>query len=206
VIILSHRGYWTTPDEKNTEAAFRRSFELGFGTETDFRDLDGDIVISHDPPRAGAMRAADFLALLGDLSLPIAVNVKADGLAAGLAEMARRAALRNWFVFDMSVPDTLEQLRVGNPVFCRLSEYEADGPLTRRAAGIWLDAFENIWYGPDLVRALLSRGQRVCVVSAELHGREPATQWAMLRDLAGAPNLMICTDRPDEARAAFARD
>lgn len=206
MIILSHRGYWTTPDEKNTEAAFRRSFELGFGTETDFRDLDGDIVISHDPPRAGAMRAADFLALLGDLSLPIAVNVKADGLAAGLAEMARRAALRNWFVFDMSVPDTLEQLRVGNPVFCRLSEYEADGPLTRRAAGIWLDAFENIWYGPDLVRALLSRGQRVCVVSAELHGREPATQWAMLRDLAGAPNLMICTDRPDEARAAFARD
>jgi hypothetical protein len=206
VIILSHRGYWTTPDEKNTEAAFRRSFELGFGTETDFRDLDGDIVISHDPPRAGAMRAADFLALLGDLSLPIAVNVKADGLAAGLAEMARRAALRNWFVFDMSVPDTLEQLRVGNPVFCRLSEYEADGPLTRRAAGIWLDAFENIWYTPDLVRALLSRGQRVCVVSAELHGREPATQWAMLRDLAGAPNLMICTDRPDEARAAFARD
>lgn len=206
MIILSHRGYWTTPDEKNTEAAFRRSFELGFGTETDFRDLDGDIVISHDPPRAGAMRAADFLALLGDLSLPIAVNVKADGLAAGLAEMARRAALRNWFVFDMSVPDTLEQLRVGNPVFCRLSEYEADGPLTRRAAGIWLDAFENIWYTPDLVRALLSRGQRVCVVSAELHGREPATQWAMLRDLAGAPNLMICTDRPDEARAAFARD
>jgi len=206
VIILSHRGYWTTPDEKNTEAAFRRSFELGFGTETDFRDLDGDIVISHDPPRAGAMRAADFLALLGDLSLPIAVNVKADGLAAGLAEMARRAALRNWFVFDMSVPDTLEQLRVGNPVFCRLSEYEADGPLTRRAAGIWLDAFENIWYTIDLVRALLSRGQRVCVVSAELHGREPATQWAMLRDLAGAPNLMICTDRPDEARAAFARD
>lgn len=206
MIILSHRGYWTTPDEKNTEAAFRRSFELGFGTETDFRDLDGDIVISHDPPRAGAMRAADFLALLGDLSLPIAVNVKADGLAAGLAEMARRAALRNWFVFDMSVPDTLEQLRVGNPVFCRLSEYEADGPLTRRAAGIWLDAFENIWYTIDLVRALLSRGQRVCVVSAELHGREPATQWAMLRDLAGAPNLMICTDRPDEARAAFARD
>ena len=206
MIILSHRGYWTTPDEKNTEAAFRRSFELGFGTETDFRDLDGDIVISHDPPRAGAMRAADFLALLGDLSLPIAVNVKADGLAAGLAEMARRAALRNWFVFDMSVPDTLEQLRVGNPVFCRLSEYEADGPLTRRAAGIWLDAFENIWYNADLVRALLSRGQRVCVVSAELHGREPATQWAMLRDLAGAPNLMICTDRPDEARAAFARD
>ena len=206
MIILSHRGYWTTPDEKNTEAAFRRSFELGFGTETDFRDLDGDIVISHDPPRAGAMRAADFLALLGDLSLPIAVNVKADGLAAGLAEMARRAALRNWFVFDMSVPDTLEQLRVGNPVFCRLSEYEADGPLTRRAAGIWLDAFENIWYTADLVRALLSRGQRVCVVSAELHGREPATQWAMLRDLAGAPNLMICTDRPDEARAAFARD
>ena len=120
--------------------------------------------------------------------------------------MARRAGLRDWFAFDMSVPDTLQQLRAGNPVFCRLSEYEADGPLTRRAAGIWLDAFEDVWYGPDLLRALLARGQRVCVVSAELHRRDPAAQWAMLRDLAGAPGLMICTDLPEEARAAFGGD
>jgi hypothetical protein len=39
--ILSHRGYWQHPSEKNTEAAFRRSFLLGYGTETDIRDRDG---------------------------------------------------------------------------------------------------------------------------------------------------------------------
>ena len=48
--ILSHRGYWKTVTEKNTIIAFKRSFNLGFGTETDIRDLNGNLVISHDMP------------------------------------------------------------------------------------------------------------------------------------------------------------
>ena len=48
--ILSHRGYWNNLTEKNSKSAFRRSFQLGFGTETDVRDLNGELVISHDMP------------------------------------------------------------------------------------------------------------------------------------------------------------
>lgn len=40
--IISHRGFWHNPSEKNTEMAFCRSFELGFGTETDVRDSLGN--------------------------------------------------------------------------------------------------------------------------------------------------------------------
>src|ERR1041385_640435 len=76
--IISHRGYWTAPAEKNQEVAFRRALGLGFGIETDIRDLAGDLVISHDPAPAGAMPYSRFMALYlgyGDKG-PLAINVK----------------------------------------------------------------------------------------------------------------------------------
>ena len=48
MIILSHRGWWKTRAERNMRDAFVRSFDAGFGTETDLRDICGKIVISHD--------------------------------------------------------------------------------------------------------------------------------------------------------------
>lgn len=201
MIVLSHRGYWKTTEEKNTEAAFRRSFELGFGTETDFRDLAGRIVIAHDPPTGGEMAAADCFAMMADRSLPMALNVKSDGLAVPLGALARQAELTDWFVFDMSVPDTVMQLRAGNPVFARLSEYEADGPLVSRCPGVWLDGFEGIWFDRHLIESLLNRGQRVCIVSPELHKRDHLALWSSLVPLRGSPGLMLCTDLPEEARA-----
>ena len=39
--ILSHRGWWATPAEKNSLAAFERSFGADYGTETDLRDEQG---------------------------------------------------------------------------------------------------------------------------------------------------------------------
>ena len=59
--ILSHRGYWKAPIEKNTREAFVRSFALGFGTETDIRDYMGELVISHDIPRGGEINFDAFL-------------------------------------------------------------------------------------------------------------------------------------------------
>ena len=53
--ILSHRGYWKTAEEKNTATAMHRSFSLGFGTETDVRDYNGKLVISHDIPDSSAI-------------------------------------------------------------------------------------------------------------------------------------------------------
>ena len=48
--ILSHRGYWKKVEEKNTIQAFENSFSHGFGLETDIRDLNGKLVVSHDIP------------------------------------------------------------------------------------------------------------------------------------------------------------
>ncbi len=203
MIVLSHRGYWKERPERNTRAAFLRSFSLGFGTETDVRDSHGTLVISHDPPTGGEMTLTEFLALPGLAGLPLAMNVKADGLAAPLASAMRAAGHANWFAFDMSVPDMLQHLRVGSPTYTRLSEYETEPSCLDRAAGVWLDAFEGEWFDAALIRRLLSQGRQVCVVSSELHGRDPAGLWALLEPLRDAPGLLLCTDVPEQARDHF---
>jgi glycerophosphoryl diester phosphodiesterase len=80
MIILSHRGYWKHPDEKNTRQAFVRSFDMGYGTETDVRDCAGKLVISHDMPRGTEMLFEEVLQIMDGRNLPLAINIKADGL------------------------------------------------------------------------------------------------------------------------------
>lgn len=205
--IISHRGHWLAPHEKNTGAAFARSFSAGFGTETDVRDQAGELVISHDPPVGDCLTLPcfldDFVSYAGALGMPLAVNVKADGLAVLLRDAFVRHPGLDWFVFDMSVPDTRQQLRAGNPVFVRLSDHEPSPPWLDVAAGVWLDAFDTDWYDAATVQSLLERGLRVCVVSAELQGREPSPLWHVLRPLARHDGLILCTDRPQDAAAFF---
>jgi hypothetical protein len=208
--VLSHRGYWKTPSEKNSPEAFRRSFGMGFGTELDLRDLAGEVVVSHDPPAAGALTAEDMLAIHAEhgRSLTLALNVKADGLQGPVAALLRRFEVRDAFVFDMSVPDALHWLRAGVPLFTRHSDVEQSPVLYEEAAGVWLDGFRSDWWGADVVRRHLLAGKRVCIVSPELHGRAHAHVWRMLADadLQGwGDRVMLCTDHPEEARGVFSR-
>ena len=106
---LAHRGLWAEADERNTLAAFRDAFAHGWGVELDVRDLDGALVISHDPPAAGALPFCEVVDAYIEAGTPgrLAVNVKADGLEAMIADAMRAVDPARWFAFDMSVPDTL---------------------------------------------------------------------------------------------------
>lgn len=203
--ILSHRGYWHEAGEKNTTAAFKRSFGLGYGTETDVRDLDGQLVISHDPPRGGELTLAELLALAGDEQPILAINIKADGLAQPVAAEMARHGYTNWFVFDMSIPDTRAQLACGNPTYVRMSEIEPAPPFMDVASGVWLDAFESDSWRIAALHSLLQRNVKVCLVSPELHRRAHRAFWQELKDsgLHVNANVSLCTDLPEEATAFF---
>lgn len=206
--ILSHRGLWRAASEKNTSEAFIRSFDAGFGTETDFRDLDGQLVIAHDPPRAGAMSAETFFALheARDPGLPLALNVKADGLQGMIADLLPRFAVPDAFVFDMSIPDMLSWFKVGVPVFTRHSDVEPEPLLAERCAGIWLDGFRSDWWDMDTIGRHLDAGLRVCIVSPDLHGRSYLPVWDRLAEAAdriGTDDIMLCTDFPQAAKEHF---
>ena len=201
--VMSHRGYWKLPEEKNTIAAFKRSFELGFGTETDVRDLDGELVISHDPPRRGAMPLRAFFDALGGCNLPLAINIKSDGLASALKAMINECGISNYFVFDMSVPDMRSYRDLGIPYLTRISEVEPTPTYSEDAAGVWLDAFNQTWYDETLLERLLNSHQILCVVSPELHRRPHLDTWNLLRHFRHRQNLMLCTDLPEEAQIFF---
>lgn len=188
--------------------AFDRSFVSGFGTETDIRDLDGTLVISHDPPRRGAMTVEDFLShhAAADAALPLALNVKADGLQPAVSELLQRFELPDAFVFDMAIPDMLGWLKAGVPVFTRMSDIEPEPILAGRCAGIWLDAFHSDWWDAATVEKQISAGRRVCIVSPELHRRDHLGVWERLAaasELTANDGVMLCTDFPEAAREFF---
>lgn len=202
--ILSHRGFWLDTAEKNRPAAFHRSFDLLFGTETDVRDRDGELVIAHDMATEHDISLAELLTILGGRHLPMAMNVKADGLVAPLKQAMTQAGVQDWFVFDMAVPDMRSYLQANVPVFTRMSEVEQQPAWLAESAGVWLDAFEDIWYNLYQIEALLKQNKRVCVVSSELHKRAHEPLWRMLLPLREHPALMLCTDFPAEAQTFFA--
>jgi hypothetical protein len=192
----------------NTVRAFERAWSGGYGIETDLRDLNGEVVVSHDPPKRGACTMDRFLAAYAakGTGMPLALNIKADGLQSAIATAAGKHRVQNFFLFDMSVPDSLHYLRAGLPVFVRLSEYEPETSLLDHASGVWLDAFESEWWTLDVVRSLQARGKTVAIVSPELHRRPHETLWRTLKGLEAETRqeLMLCTDFPDAASEAFA--
>lgn len=207
MIIISHRGFWVSPGEKNTEKALRNSFNSGFGLETDIRDYNSEIVISHDIPHNNILKLNLLFELYYDTNLFLALNIKSDGLQEILFKSISDYKISSYFVFDMSIPETKRYVNMGFNVFCRQSEYETNVPFYSDIKGIWLDAFEDIWYNEDLILDHLDRGKKVCIVSSELHNRDHLDHWRFLDsiNLNKNENLILCTDYPQEAMDFFNR-
>lgn len=209
--ILSHRGWWDYPEARNSLAALETSFLRGFGVETDIRDCNGELVISHDCPLVNSElpKLNELLNLAENYAskkpLTLALNVKSDGLASLLNDSISRINRKNldFFVFDMSVPDMRAYFSQGFDVFARLSEVEKMPAWLSKCSGIWLDSFEGEWFDLDLITEYLQKDKRVCVVSPELHGRDKSYLWNLLYPLRNNNGLLLCTDFPGEANLFF---
>lgn len=208
--ILSHRGYWKSENEKNTKIAFERSFELGFGTETDIRDFNGELVISHDPPerKFKHITVSDFFKIYKSIGegLQLALNIKSDGLQEKLFKLIKDYDITNYFVFDMSIPDTIGYLKNNTKFFTRQSEFEIDPSLYSQADGIWMDEFNSSWIEEKKIQNHILNGKKVCIVSPELHKRDFNIEWnnyksIFLKDT--DDNISFCTDLPEKAKQFF---
>ena len=204
---IAHRGYWIELWEKNTSIAFNRALENGFGIETDFRDFNGELVVSHDIPEVGVMKASEFIALYNahPVSVPIALNVKSDGLHDLISQFMACAEFKSAFVFDMTVPDMRGYLKKCIPTFTRLSEYESHPAFLKDCKGVWLDAFESDWYNAEIINSLLNQNKQVAIVSPELHGRSHVSLWEFIKKNNFHYNhlISICTDFPMQAKEYF---
>lgn len=208
---IAHRGLWLSADDKNSFHSFCEALKMGFGIEVDVRDFNGMLVVSHDPPIAGnffpLQDLLDFYAA-GNYRSTIAFNVKSDGLQVLAAKSLADFRIKNYFFFDMSIPDTLGYMSLNLNVFSRLSEYESPHQyFLENTAGIWLDSLEGEWIAEKNLVNLSSMSKRICIVSAELHRRNHIPLWNAIK---GAIEygvhedlFQICTDLPREAKEYF---
>lgn len=204
--VLAHRGYWIEEYEKNTVDAFERAFKLGFGIETDLRDFDKKIVVSHDIPDEGCLAFEDLIKLYSDLSCSsfLALNIKSDGLAEEVSKTLHKYGITNYFCFDMSVPDTLAYKKNNLNFLCRYSELEPYIPFQAERSGVWFDAFDI--NEVDVVKAHTHASKEyACLVSPELHRRNHIDVWHKWKEVLDfskhdrlSKNIMVCTDRPED--------
>jgi|SaaInlStandDraft_6_1057023.scaffolds.fasta_scaffold06831_6 glycerophosphoryl diester phosphodiesterase len=208
MIILSHRGCWNRDSEKNSIKAFEASFSLGFGVETDLRDYNGEIVISHEIPDEECMSVDNFFKIYNNYSQnqPLALNIKADGLQYKLKKLIEKHSIENYFVFDMSVPDGLLYHKHNLVFFTRQSEYERHPSIYKESDGVWLDEFNEHWIDELVIENHLKNKKKICIVSPELHGRDYQEEWQQYKGIDKEfkdEGIMICTDYPEKARRFF---
>ena len=192
-LIYSHRGYWQRFDEQNTLLAISKAEQNNYGAEIDVRSHKGVIQLSHDP-----LEHSEYCTIneIADLQLPLAINLKEDGVLELIDKSGVLSNNKDSFVFDGSIPQMLIARKKGMSHALRISEYERT--VAWEPDFIWLDSFETDWWLGDPKILELFGSSKVIVVSAELHSRDPNEMWTALRLLMKKKevNFGICTDLP----------
>jgi hypothetical protein len=208
--IIAHRGFWKNIEEMNSKNAFSRAIKNNYGIETDVRDYLGEVVISHDIPNGRNIITFDeFICnYLSDCSYysvntTLAINIKSDGLQDKIYNILKKYRINNYFLFDMSIPDSFGYLKLNLNVYYRISEYEIISNSVDNIQGVWLDQFQDNWYKPITIQKILEKWGSVCIVSPELHHRQYNECWSIVNNLQNKENIMLCTDFPDKAKEFF---
>ena len=200
--IIAHRGLWKEKIEQNSYQGIKKALDFGFGVELDVREKNGELIISHDPSNGNEILLfQEVLDLFTRYDSILAINVKCDGILATLKPALAKIDNSNYFLFDMSIPETIAYLESGLTTFMRLSEYESYCKLHTQSDGIWLDAFQNDWWKEE--SKIFKSVKKICVVSPELHGREKTDAWEFLKSVNETVELYICTDYPESAKKFF---
>ena len=201
--VVAHRGLWGHGSQPNSAAAILEALGQGLGIETDIRDHQGRVVISHDPPGGGEPDLTSLLQWHRGASSLLALNIKADGLASEIGRQLSIHGANEAFVFDMSFPQARLLALSGIPLATRVSEYE---PVEHAFAGpyadsqyLWVDCFESDWFLSDTALVAALYGRTAVLVSPEIHGRavEESWDWVCRMRLLGH-RVGVCTDRPLE--------
>jgi hypothetical protein len=202
--IIAHRGFWNREVKQNSAEAFAKALENGFGIEFDLRDLNQEIVVSHDMPIFGDnLTFVKFLEIYKSYSpATLAINIKSDGMQEKVAELIKKYQISNYFLFDMSVPDAVLYCKKGLNIYTRQSEYEEFPSLYKEAQGVWIDEFYQEWVNDKILAKHINSGKKLAIVSPELHKRSDyLNRWNFYKNL--NLDLAICTDYPDQANKFF---
>jgi glycerophosphoryl diester phosphodiesterase len=194
--IYAHRGCWSPKSEQNSLKSFQIAARQSYSIETDFRERNSQVFISHDPITefASPLSAISYF----NIGAKTAMNLKSDGLAEVFEGLRWEIESSQSWIFDGSIPEMYKFKQLGFKHALRLSEFERE--LSWEPDVVWLDCFNSDWFVNS--RELVSRYEmkEIVFVSPELHGRNQDEVWNFLAELiqGGNSNISICTDYPDE--------
>ncbi len=195
--IYAHIGVWTSLEQQNSRLSIETDHKLGFGVETDFRSHNNRLVVAHDPYiDTEVLSLAEF----NFQDIPVAMNIKEDGLSEQYREFLDTNQHELSFVFDGSIPEMRKIFDTGLPHALRLSEYERELPWETRF--IWVDAFVSEWWLGSQEIVNLQQEHFLVFVSPELHGRNFETAWQYFRRMCqeNSKKFGICTDLPSQLK------
>jgi glycerophosphoryl diester phosphodiesterase len=192
--IYAHRGLWQGVHSlQNTAIAIESAFELGFGVEIDLWKILDKIFITHDGD-SREFEFAEFLKIWSKYSnLPVALNVKTDGIADQLSRKGYTFEKHSFF-FDMSFPELVKFKKENLPIALRISELEPVNTGINAQEIYWLDSFYSEWWIQEFA-TVESIYDKSVIVSPELHNRDYLAVWNFLKV---QKPLGICTDFPNE--------
>ena len=201
--LIAHRGLWTTNEEKNSLKALKKALSSNISIETDIRDYDGKIYLSHDPiSDYSSLVSLDFLLTLHSSlksKSKLFLNVKSDGLY-NLINNDNTIIKDYSYFFDMSFPEMVQYDRKNFNYLIRLSEFENPKINYFHFNGFWIDSFYNDnWYFESKISLLPDK--IYAFVSPELHKQDFSNFWRKLKELKS--DLFLCTDYIDKAKEYF---
>jgi hypothetical protein len=168
-----------------------------YGVEIDLRDRGDRLILQHDPFQDGV----DFAHWLEHYRHRLIIlNVKSERIEHRTLELVQAAGVEEFFFLDSSFPMIrLLADRGERRIAVRFSELEpveSALALAGRIDWVWVDCFTRMPLTPETHRRLAEHF-RLCAVSPELQGRDPATIAQYRRELAPYPMDAACTKRPD---------
>ena len=204
--IISHRGIWKTKEEQNSTESLLCSLRLGYSVEFDVRDYKSELVISHDIPDNKSQKLEVFFNKIQNKKNYLLINIKSDGLQSKLNHLLKKYKIKNYFVFDMSIPDTIIYIKFKIKFLIRLSEYETNLALLNKSSGLWIDHFHKKIIDEKKIISYLKLNKKIFFVSPELHRKHHIENWKMLKKIKykfPLSKMFLCTDFPVKAERFF---
>jgi len=199
--IIAHRGIWNNNVSGNSYEALTKALDSGYGIEFDIRDLDGELVVAHDPPRTKyeplLLEKLFEYYIQNKCSNILAINIKSDEIHEVLKLLIDKYEIKNYFIFDLSIPHLIKANSIGLSCLRRESEYEEPNTkIESITKGRWIDYFSK----SHMNKIKVSSNKEVfnIVVSPELHGFtcthiENKIHLALVNN----ENYWVCTDNPE---------
>lgn len=230
--ILEHRAGWLDHvslkpiNLPNSLEALSLSLSRLNGIETDIRDQNKRLVISHDLPGENSLMLEDFFSLYNraESHVMLALNIKCDGISLLLSELIDRYQIKSYFTFDTSIPETIKYCRAGLNFFLRYSDYEQSPKiyapiLYSKCSGVIIDQFNyesSFVIEYDFLASLLDDNKFICIMSPELHLKNASKDshlaiWSQYKKLFCLlidqgyciDRVFLCTDYPVRAEIYF---